>query len=210
MSQKNKLQELLVKKNLPIPSYVTARVGEEDHYPSWKSIVTFQTKKDDVTEITGPLCNTKKSAELAVAKIAIDSLREDRIPITLKKPFTILIDIENQPKALGHIHNTIELTSSVYGFISEGHPLVSRMKKNEETIHQFKLIVVPSTRPNGVDVGMCMKVNGVSDDIILIVSGDNFAHALCDCVNSEGFINKKKFCKVFHSSEDLIDWLSRL
>lgn len=210
MSQKNKLQEVLMRRNLPVPSYDTQRVGGEDHDPSWISIVTFQTKDGVVVEMSGPLCNTKKAAELTVAKIAIDSLRVDKMSPVLKKPFTILIDIENQPKALLHIHNTIELTSSVYGFISEGHPLVSKMKKNEETIQQFKLIVVPSTRPNGADVGMCMKVNEVSDDIILIVSGDNFVHALCDCVNSEKFTDVKKYCKVFHNSDDLIDWLSRL
>jgi hypothetical protein len=223
MSSKNQLQEYFQKRNLSVPIYRTFRVGGPPHDPTWTCNVTLPTG-----EIYGSReFKNKKEAEMDAAQIVLKSgLLEGRLSIIptpsfsteflLREPVNIitalLIDVENQPKALNTYFSEKRLYCiDTHGFISHGHPLQKKIESSP-FFSLCHLHVIPSTRPNGADIGMAVECGKMLVEkkysIYVIVSNDNFAEALRDCLESNSGDGIQAFtCR---SIEYAIELLNRI
>jgi len=109
MSSKNDLQEYFQKRKLTLPVYTTTRAGGSAHNPKWVSQVTLS---DGRIFVSSPHSG-KKSAEAEAAEDALKAIERDGVEVELPEPdvrldfddhhVCVLIDVENQPAALGEM-----------------------------------------------------------------------------------------------------------
>ena len=192
MTSKNRLQEYFQKKDLDLPIYSTARAGGEDHNPTWISQVSLCDGRIFVSDPH----SKKKYAELesatdALAALEIHNIESDTMKYCINfndSNVVICIDVENQPCAIAEFVKNVSSTNvTVYGFISDGHPL---QKKLEISYYlrdeRVNLIKIPSTRADGADIGMSMIVGSFIETmnygLYMIISNDHFGEALADCI----------------------------
>nr|QBK86428.1 MAG: double-stranded RNA binding motif-containing protein [Marseillevirus LCMAC102] len=210
MFSKNKLQEFFQKNNLPLPEYITSRIGGNAHDPVWVT---------DVELYNGSLYKgdpqaTKKKAELSAATIALSQIHNieclQNKPLhnfLFKKSIKIFVDIENKPNFIKVFVNKVASENiEIYGFVSKGHPQC--LQYSELNDIRFHLFPIPSTRKDGADIGLIMHVGIIlqkqsTDTVYIIVSNDHFADALVDCIK----IYKKEAC-VCRSFKDVIATLT--
>lgn len=244
MSQnyKNALQEFFQSKGLSLPQYTSERVGGEPHDPIWRSSVVVSN--GDVFE--GDKKSSKKLAEQSVAQIALESVvgtdfcsshiskksiwvqeyHEEEYSFDFKsknKKVAVLIDIENVPSALSEFIGRVFTTNlKIYVFISKGHPIIEKIegtKSYEDP--RVKMIVVPSTRSDGADVGMTMMaatlIERKSYDTYFVITKDHFGEALADCIRNYGKMalypeKKKAYCEanVKYTIEKMEEYLEKL
>jgi len=103
-SNKNSLQELFQKLELPLPTYNTQSQATAPH--QWQSTVTLLIN-DKICAFTGDMIERKHMAESDAARVAINS-------ITVKN----LIDLKKQPLfSLDHIIIPNEPTKSKYTYV---------------------------------------------------------------------------------------------
>ena len=192
MSSKNDLQEYFQKRKLKLPVYTTIRAGGSAHNPKWVSQVTLS---DGRIFVSSPHSG-KKSAEAEAAADALKSIERDGVEVERPEPdfrlsfddhcVCVLIDVENQPAALGELVNrTWSRGMSIHAFYSKGHPLGRKIDGTEYvnddrvTIHE-----VPSTRNDGADVGMMVTLGMMLETsnftTYIIISNDHFAEAAAD------------------------------
>jgi hypothetical protein len=179
-------------------------VGGSPHEPIWRCTVTLPTG-----EVYGSHeFKSKREAEMDAAQIVLNdeifqskesSLEHNTCETALDvRSFendgkvALLIDIENQPKALDEYFLRYPCHSIyVYGFLSRGHPLQRKIERAKYFSDlRFKLCVVPSTRSDGADIGMSMEcgkfIAQKMYEMYVIVSNDLFSEALRDCLEGEG------------------------
>ena len=196
MSFKNTLQELYQKQKLPLPKYKTVRLGGEEHKPIFISTITLY----DGQIIEGTSENTKKTAELNVAKKVLELVNPPKIiekrSFNLKRKICLFVDIENKP-IIEDLLDFIEDLSKIHihAFASEDHPSLIKLKELKQTrkkdFESIEIIEVPTTRKDGADIGLMLFVGGflfkkMYKDYI-IITNDHYGDALVDCVRG---INK--------------------
>ncbi len=197
MSAKNELQEYFQKRKKPLPKYTTFRAGGNDHDPMWLS----QVELCDGQVFASNPQQSKKQSELDAAqeafnKLKMSGLKEDEGKASEcytfnfeDKKIQILVDVENRPSFIQDFIDSIKTSNiDIIGFISDGSTLQHKMKEGEASRDKrVKIVSVPSTRPDGADVGMAVYagfiLGGPTHSIVyIIVSEDHFAEALADCI----------------------------
>jgi hypothetical protein len=190
MSSKNRLQEFFQKRGLPLPKYTTSRAGGPDHKPIW--VCQIQLPDGDI--VMGSPESSRRAAELSAAEDALTQITgdeeeyEDSGMLSPDLKTVILIDIENQPKALEEILNLETTNITVFGFISTGHPLIDKIEGSDlNEDKRFTWWIVNSTRKNAADIGMSYATGIMAKTYqnFVIISGDSFSDVLADCLNQD-------------------------
>jgi len=217
LNYKNQLQEFCQKYNLELPKYQI----EELHRPDTQNWFTA-TVDVNLHFYRGPVRNSKREAELAVAEIAYLDI-QDKIThrkIVYKGPVTsILIDVENKPKIIEELYEWVEINKSphliVIGVISANHPLVlsgslfrstsGYWQPNEKT----SIIKVNSTRADASDTWLSFLAGkllgqGMLGSRCLIISHDHFAHSLAECLQEHGVK-----CQVVVTVQQILSFLQK-
>lgn len=190
MSSKNRLQEFFQKRGLPLPKYSTSRAGGPDHKPIW----VCQIHLDGGEIVVGNPESSRRAAEFSAAEDAISQLEEsddEYEEVCIYTPdlkTVVLIDIENQPKALEEILSLHTTNVTVFGFISAGHPLIDKIENSElNDDERFTWWIVNSTRKNAADIGMSYATGIMAKTYqnFIIISGDGFSDVLKDCLEQD-------------------------
>lgn len=192
---KNLLQELCQSRKYALPKYISTMVGPS-HAPVWSSMVEIQTPDhlflfDELVE-----CRTKKEAEESVAKKALAKMssggRTNHIPLfdPLKPPIRVkgrvvlLVDVENLPKLISQLPETVGHLD-IFAFVGKHHPLAV---VDFESLGATT-VISPSTRPDGTDTCMGMWVGAFlaneEYDQYLIATRDHFGSALVDLITED-------------------------
>lgn len=193
LSSKNTLQERFQKAGMKPPTYNTYRQGGTDHAPVFISELELPTGE---FFISGP-APSKKEAEQSAATMALLSMNpiEEKKTVTLlhsEEPVLVLIDIENVSKDF----DTIAQGSNVdiVGYVGKNHHLA-----HASTSIPYKLYIVPSALPDGVDTQIICDCTRACDknyyEKIIVVTKDHYGDCLCaifEKVQQCGSIEKLK------------------
>lgn len=188
MSDKNVLQEILMKRGIPPPKYETIRTGGQDHAPLWKSKVSFQGHCYESEEYY-----SKKEAEQNAARIAYESLDISPTPLSQETNINsskysgsvLIIDVENRPKD----YDLVRFTNiDTYLVISSGHALEAKIELSRRN---HRLISVPTMQSNGADMGIIVLATMLRNyyDRLIIISTDKFVLPMPDCLSDISYID---------------------
>jgi len=187
---KGRLQELCQKRHIEIPIYTTEKLPSASHIPLFQSTIITQLLE---VPVWGQISGTKKSAENSAAHEALKIIEvefEQKKFIWTGKPMAILIDIENQAKALDHILNHFDVTQSnimIFVFLSEYSALIHSLPESSENI---KIITCKSYRQDAADTLLILETGKLLSentfDQFMIISQDHFAKTLEEIIISYG------------------------
>jgi len=183
MSNKNKLQEIFQKKNLPLPIYYTNRAGGTDNAPKWVCII----KLFNGEMIYSSPASSKKTCEMeAAAKVlaAIESrdlnCKNEKYSFDIDSSVIILVDGENQPIIPIKFVTEVYTTVSLIVYITKGHPIKPKLKE-----HEIRIVEVDSTRKDAVDLAIVMDSVRLHFDHIIIVTNDHFGATLVELLANQ-------------------------
>lgn len=200
---KSKLKEYLQKRKLPPVKYSSNKIGGSDHKPIWSSTVILHSGES----FTGEPCSNKIMAEMSCSEKILEFFLGDECPkkdLPLKEcqssesivdipSKVVLIDLENVPNFIKEGEDILK-SYKVYAFVGENHDLAAKALPP-----WVDKIIVPSTRPNGVDT--CMQVyTGVflfleTFEIYIIATRDKFGSNLAEMIMAPNLAWKPKIAK---------------
>ena len=117
------------------------------------------------------------------------------------KKVIVMVDLENITNGLDEMFQTYQFSPekniTFFGFLSHGHHNSKKKYSFSSfgTTHTFEIFKIDSTRRDACDVALIMKVTQMMlnlyspPDIIVVASGDKFAPALVDAINTN-FLNR--------------------
>lgn len=205
MSSKNSLQEIFQKRKETLPLYETSFEGGPSHLPEWRSKVTLA----DGSSFEGPICSTKKEAELKVATLALASLSE-ALPqeVKLKEKSLLLVDLENEGDFFStfdnHLFSNLEIVS-----------ISSRFAPTPEIPEWTTHLTVESGNRDASDIGIIVYLTSrlLQNSLkrIFLLSHDHFILPIKEIIETN-FLHLKSVpqIEIFSDSKHLLNHLKML
>lgn len=207
MSSKNQIQEFCQKRGLSMPKYLTTRLPSPAHQPEFVSKLAFNN-----STFEGEIASSKRRAELSAAEIALQSLEEEKITQQIVydgPPVLILVDLENQPRAVEQLQERINLDASTNIYILVFVSKISHLSEQVWDNERIKKHIVPSVRSDAADTYMIFMAGLWSTDLsyrnFIIMSRDHFAKTL-----EEIFHYHKKEAIMECQIDRIIDYLQKV
>ena len=234
VSYKNKLQEFCQKMKLDLPGYLTEHLLDGTFQCTVK--IDYNGRSYTASGNDRKKIMSEQKAAEALCMILQSYIKNGDINIQQHNSFHqqnqnqeshslyitgkrvyVFVDLENITNGLEEMFKSYQFIPAHYitffGFLSHGHHNSKKRYSFSSfgTTHTFGIFKVDSTRRDACDVALIMKITEMilslqSPDLVIVASGDKFAPALVDAINTNFLGIQRRIVAIHANNADEIGY----